>query len=75
MTRLNAAGFVDSAAADRALAQVVAAHTSIVFAESASGGVPVNYQTAITDVLAQNPTWVFRACHCASAGGTATSCR
>ncbi len=55
VTRLDAAGFADSAAADRALAQAVAAHKSIFFAESATDGTPVDYGAAVTGALVLVP--------------------
>jgi hypothetical protein len=48
VTRLDAAGFVDSAVADRALAQAVATHNSIFFAESTPDGAPIDYHAAVT---------------------------
>lgn len=55
VTRLDAAGFVDSAAADRALAQAVAAHKSIFFAESTPDGAPIDYRAAVTGALTLAP--------------------
>ena len=56
VTRLDAAGFVDSAAADRALAEAVAAHKSIFFAESTPDGVPIDYRAAVTGALFLAPS-------------------
>lgn len=56
VTRLDAAGFADSAAADSALAQAVAAHKSIFFAESAPDGAPIDYRAAVTGALALAPS-------------------
>lgn len=55
VTRLDAAGFADSAAADRALAQAVAAHKSIFFPESAPDGSPIDYGAAVTGALVLVP--------------------
>ena len=55
VTRLDAAGFVDSAAADRSLAEAVAAHKSIFFAESAPDGAPIDYLASVTGALALAP--------------------
>lgn len=51
VTRLDAAGFVDDAVADRALAQAVAAHKSVFFAESTREGTPIDYHAAVTGRL------------------------
>lgn len=51
VTRLDAAGFVDSAAADRELARDVAMHKSIFFAESTPDGAPIDYRAAVTGAL------------------------
>ncbi|MDP1649570.1 MAG: nucleotidyl transferase AbiEii/AbiGii toxin family protein [Rubrivivax sp.] len=56
VTRRDAAGFVDSAAADRALALAVAAHKSIFFAESTPDGAPIDYGAAVTGALALAPS-------------------
>ena len=56
VTRLDAAGFVDRAAADRTLAEAVAAHKSIFFAESTPGGAPLDYRAAVTGALTLAPT-------------------
>jgi Nucleotidyl transferase AbiEii toxin, Type IV TA system len=56
ITRLDAAGFAASAAADRALAEAVAAHKSIFFAESAPDGAPIDYRAAVTGALVLAPT-------------------
>jgi Nucleotidyl transferase AbiEii toxin, Type IV TA system len=49
--RLDAAGFADSAAKDRALALAVAEHKSIFFDESRPDGAPIDYRTAATGAL------------------------
>lgn len=49
--RLDAAGFVDNATKDRALALAVAAHKSIFFAESRPDGAPIDYRAAVTGAL------------------------
>lgn len=51
VTRLDTAGFVDSAAEDRELARDVAMHKSIFFAESTPDGAPIDYRTAVTGAL------------------------
>ena len=51
VTRLDAAGFADSAAKDRALAHAVAEHMSIFFAESMPDGAPIDYRAAVTRAL------------------------
>lgn len=56
VTRLDAAGFADSAAKDRALAHAVAEHKSIFFAESTPDGAPIDYLAAVTGALALAPT-------------------
>jgi len=56
VTRIDAAGFAGSAAADRALAQAVAAHKSIFFAESTPDGAPINYQAAVSGALVLAPS-------------------
>ena len=56
MTRLDAAGFADSAAKDRALAHAVAEHKSIFFAESMPDGAPIDYRAAVTGALALAPS-------------------
>jgi hypothetical protein len=48
VTRLDAAGFADSAARDRALAYAVAKHKSIFFAESMPNGAPIDHRAAVT---------------------------
>lgn len=55
VTRLDAAGFVDSAAADRELAQAVAAHKSVFFAESAPDGTTIDYGAAVKGALVLVP--------------------
>lgn len=44
--RLEAAGFVDAAIADTALAKAVANHKSIFFAEKSSDGKPIDHHLA-----------------------------
>lgn len=56
VTRLDAAGFADSAAADRELAQAVAAHKGIFFAESTPEGDPIDYRSAVTGALKLAPS-------------------
>jgi Nucleotidyl transferase AbiEii toxin, Type IV TA system len=56
VTRLDAAGFADTAVADRALAQAVAAHKSIFFAETTPDGAPIDYQAAVTGALVLAPS-------------------
>jgi hypothetical protein len=56
VTRLDIAGFADNAAKDRALAQAVAEHKSIFFAESMPEGAPIDYLAAVTGALALAPT-------------------
>ena len=56
MTRLDAAGFADSAAKDRALALAVADHKSIFFAESMPDGAPIDYRAAVTGALNLAPS-------------------
>lgn len=56
VTRLDAAGFVDSAVADRALAQAVAVHKGIFFAEATSEGASIDYQAAVSGGLHLAPT-------------------
>ena len=51
VTRLNAAGFVDLAIADTALARAVADHKSIFFAEMSSDGEPIDYHAAVSGGL------------------------
>jgi hypothetical protein len=51
VTRLDAAGFADSAAKDRALAHAVAEHKSIFFAESMPDGTPIDYRAAVAGAL------------------------
>jgi hypothetical protein len=56
LTRLDAAGFADAAMADTALAQAVADHKRIFFAEKAPDGEPVNYHAAVTGALRLVPS-------------------
>lgn len=51
VTRLDAAGFADSAMADTALARAVADHKSIFFAEKSSDGTPIDYHVAVSGGL------------------------
>lgn len=51
VTRLDAAGFADSAIADTALAKAVADHKGIFFAERSPDGEPINYHAAVTGGL------------------------
>lgn len=55
VTRLDEAGFVDRAAADRDLAHAVAHHKSIFFAESTPDGKPIDYYAAVTGELTLVP--------------------
>ncbi|MBL8347364.1 MAG: nucleotidyl transferase AbiEii/AbiGii toxin family protein [Rubrivivax sp.] len=55
VTRLDAAGFADSAAKDRALAHAVAEHKSIFFAESTPDGAPIDYLAAVKGTLTLAP--------------------
>jgi hypothetical protein len=55
VTRLDAAGFADGAAADHELARAVATHKSIFFAESTPDGAPIDYDTAVTGGLVLAP--------------------
>ncbi|MCD0416956.1 nucleotidyl transferase AbiEii/AbiGii toxin family protein [Rubrivivax sp. JA1024] len=55
VTRLDDAGFADRAAADRELAQVVALHKSIFFAEAAPDGTAIDYRAAVTGALTLAP--------------------
>ena len=49
--RLDAAGFINKAMANRALAQAVAAHKAIFFNESAADEKPIDYHQAVTGYL------------------------
>lgn len=51
VTRLDAAGFVDAAIADNALAQAVANHKSVFFAEKNTQGQVIDYHAAVTGGL------------------------
>jgi len=51
VTRLDAAGFADSAIADKALANAVADHKSIFFAEKSPDGEPIDYHVAVAGGL------------------------
>lgn len=51
VTRLDAAGFTDRAISDRALANAVADHKSIFFAEKCPGGEPIDYHAAVSGKL------------------------
>ena len=51
VTRLDAAGFADSAIADAALANAVADHKSIFFAEKSADGKPIDYHLAVSGCL------------------------
>ncbi len=55
VTRLDAAGFADSAAKNRALALAAAEHKRIFFAESMPDGAPIDYRAAVTGALALAP--------------------
>jgi hypothetical protein len=56
VTRLDAAGFADGAAADHELARAVAAHKSIFSAESTPDGAPIDYGAAVTGGLVLAPS-------------------
>lgn len=56
VTRLDAAGFADSAARDRELALAVAAHKGVFFAESTPEGETIDYRTAVTGGLTLAPS-------------------
>ncbi|OGB13600.1 MAG: hypothetical protein A2W72_15025 [Burkholderiales bacterium RIFCSPLOWO2_12_67_14] len=51
VTRLDAAGFADSAIADAELAKAVADHKGIFFAERSLDGDPIDYHAAVTGGL------------------------
>ncbi len=51
VTRLDAAGFADSAVADTALTKAVADHKSIFFAEKSGEGEPIDYHAAVSGGL------------------------
>ena len=51
VTRMDAAGFADSAIADTALAKAVANHKSIFFAEKTPTGEPIDYHAAVSGGL------------------------
>jgi hypothetical protein len=51
VTRLDAAGFADSAIKDTALAKAVADHKSIFFAEKSPDGEPIDYYAAVSGGL------------------------
>jgi hypothetical protein len=51
LTRLDAAGFADSAAADHVLARAVAVHKGVFFAEAAPDGTPIDYTLAVSGGL------------------------
>lgn len=51
VTRLDAAGFADTAIADKALAQAVADHKSVFFAEKSPKGEAIDYHAAVSGGL------------------------
>jgi hypothetical protein len=51
VTRLDAAGFADAAIADKALAQAVADHKSVFFAEKSTQGDVIDYHLAVSGGL------------------------
>lgn len=51
LTRLDAAGFADAAIADKALAQAVADHKSVFFAEKNTQGEVIDYHLAVSEGL------------------------
>lgn len=51
VTRLNTAGFADSAITDKALAKAVADHKSIFFAEKSMDGEAIDYHAAVSGGL------------------------
>jgi hypothetical protein len=55
VARLDAAGFTDAAIADRALANAVADHKSIFFAEKSPDGAPIDYHAAVSGQLCLVP--------------------
>ena len=55
VTRLDAAGFTDAAIAERALANAVADHKSIFFAEKRSDGELIDYHAAVSSGLCLVP--------------------
>jgi hypothetical protein len=55
VTRLDAAGFADRAAADRGLAQAVAEHKGIFFPELTPAGTPIDHLAAVTGGLTLAP--------------------
>ena len=61
LARLDAAGFVDSALSDRALANSVAAHKAIFFRERDASGSWVDYDGAVSGSLELVPTGESRA--------------
>jgi hypothetical protein len=56
VSRLDTAGFADAALADKVLAQAVADHKSIFFAEKGTDGEPVNYHAAVSGALRLVPS-------------------
>jgi len=55
VTRLDAAGFADSAIKDTALAKAVADHKSVFFAEKSPDGEPIDYHAAVSGGLCVVP--------------------
>jgi len=55
VTRLDAAGFVDAAIADRELAKAVADHKSVFFAEKKPDGASIDYHAAVSGRLCLVP--------------------
>ena len=51
ITRLDKAGFVDAAIADRAVGRAVAKHKGMFFAEKDSKGVAIDYESAVSGTL------------------------
>ena len=51
VTRLDAAGFADSAISDQALARAVADHKSVFFSEKSPDGAPIDYHAAVAGGL------------------------
>ena len=56
LTRLDASGYADAAIANRRLAEAVARHKAMFFAERDSAGAPIDYRRAVTGELRLVPT-------------------
>lgn len=55
VARLDTAGFADAALADKVLAQAVARHKSVFFAEKGQDGEPIDYRAAVSGGLCLVP--------------------